>query len=241
MRGNLYVEMSGEIALEKRMDTVATNIANVNTGGYRAQGVAFSSVLSKVGERPASFVSTGSEYISRAQGAAQETGSPFDVAIQGDAWFAIKTPAGTAYTRDGRFQMSASGELQTLNGYPVLDAGGTAMLLAADGGPPKIAADGMITQGGNQVGAIGLFSIPDTAALTRYDNSAVMSDKAATPVLDFAQNNVAQGFAESSNVNPVLEITKLIQIQRAFDGLVNMQQTNESSLQDAIKTLGSNS
>ena len=59
MRGNLYVEMSGEIALEKRMDTVATNIANVNTGGYRAQGVAFSSVLSKVGERPASFVSTG--------------------------------------------------------------------------------------------------------------------------------------------------------------------------------------
>ena len=241
MRGNLYVEMSGEIALEKRLDTVATNIANATTGGYRAQGVSFSSVLSKVGERPASFVSTGADYVSRAQGAAQQTGSPFDAAIQGDAWFAIKTPAGTAYTRDGRFQMNSSGELQTLNGYPVLDAGGSAMLLSADGGAPKIAADGMMTQGGNQVGAIGLFSLPESAKLTRYDNSALMSDQPATPVLDFSRNTLAQGFAESSNVNPVLEITRLIQIQRAFDGLVNMQQTSESSLQDAIKTLGSSS
>ncbi len=241
MRGNLYVELSGEIALDKRMDTLATNLANVNTGGYRAQGVSFASVLSKAGERPASFVSTGTEYISRAQGAAQQTGDPLDVAIQGDSWFAIKTPAGTAYTRDGRFQMSHTGELQTLNGYPVLDAGGTSMLLSADGGPPKIAQDGMMTQGGNQVGAIGLFALPDNAKLTRYDNSALMSDQPATPVLDFVKNTVSQGFAEGSNVNPVLEITKLIQIQRAFDGLINLQQTSESSQQDAIKTLGSNS
>ena len=242
MRGNLYVSLSAEVALDKRLDTIATNLANVNTGGYRAQGVSFASVLSKTGERPATFVSTGSEYVTRAQGAAEQTGSPFDVAIQGDAWFAIKTPDGTtAYTRDGRFQMSPTGEMQTLNGYPVLDAGGSQMLLATDGGPPKIAADGMMTQGGNQVGAIGLFSIPDTAKLTRYDNSAVISDAPATPVLDFSTNTVAQGFAEGSNVNPVLEITKLIQIQRAFDGLIGLQQSSESSLQDAIKTLGSNS
>ncbi len=241
MRGNLYVELSGEVALEKRLDTVATNLANVNTGGYRAQGVSFASVLSKAGERPAAFVETGAEYISRAQGAAQQTGSPFDVAIQGDSWFAIKTPAGTAYTRDGRFQMSQSGELQTLNGYPVLDAGGASMLLSADGGAPKIAPDAMITQNGNQVGAIGLFSLPESATLTRYDNSAVLSSQAGTPVLDFSTNTVAQGFAEGSNVNPVLEITRMIQIQRAFDGLLNLQQTAESSQQDAIKTLGSTS
>ena len=241
MRGNMYVELSGELALEKRLDTVATNLANVNTGGYRAQGVSFASVLSKAGERPAAFVKTGTEYISRAQGAAQQTGSPFDVAIQGNSWFAIKTPDGTAYTRDGRFKMSQSGELQSVNGYPVLDGGGATMLLAADGGPPKIAADGMMTQGGNQVGAIGLFSLPDSATLTRFDNSAVYSSVPGTPVLDFATNTVAQGFAEGSNVNPVLEITKLIQIQRAFDGLLNLQQTSESSQQDAIKTLGSNS
>ena len=241
MRTNLYVSMSGQIALEKRLATVASNIANMNTAGFRAQGVAFSSVLSKVGERPASYVSTGTDYVSRAAGSVTKTDNPLDVAIQGDAFFAVKTPDGVAYTRDGRMQMTTSGELQTLNGYPVLDAGGATMLLNTDAGPPMIAADGMMTQNGQQIGAIGLFSLPADAGLTRYDNSAVFTDKPAVPVLDFSQNNVVQGFSEGSNVNPVLEMTKLIEIQRAFDGLASTTQASESSLQDAIKTLGSTS
>ena len=241
MRGNLYVSLSGQVALEKRLETIANNIANMNTAGFRADGVSFSSVLSKAGERPATFVGPGTTYISRAEGAATQTGNPFDVAIQGDAWFAIKTPAGTAYTRDGRLQMTSSGELQTLNGYPVLDAGGAGMLLEPDGGPPMIAGDGMMSQGGRQVGAIGLFTIPDNAKLTRFGNSSVMPDQPATAVLDFSRTSVAQGFSEGSNVNPILEMTKLIQIQRAFDGITNTSQSNESSLQDAIKTLGSTS
>ena len=241
MRGNLYVSMSGQIALEKRLETIASNIANVDTAGFRAQGIAFSSVLSKAGQRPAAFVTTGAEYISRAQGPATPTGNPLDVAIQGDAWFAVQTPSGTAYTRDGRMQMSPTGQLQSLNGYPVLDAGGAPMLLDADGGAPKIANDGMMTQAGHQVGAIGLFSIPDDAVFKRYDNSAVIPDKPATAVLDFSRNSVSQGFSEGSNVNPVLELTKLIEIQRAFDGLANTQQASQNAQQDAIKTLGSSS
>ena len=241
MRTNLYVSMSGQIALEKRLATVASNIANMNTAGFRAQGVSFSSVLSKAGDRPAAYVSPGTDYVSRAQGSATKTDNPLDVAIQGDAFFAVKTPAGTAYTRDGRFQMTATGELQTLNGYPVLDAGGANMLLNSDAGPPMISADGMMTQNGQQISAIGMFSLPADATLTRYDNSAVLTDKPAVPVLDFTHNNVVQGFSEGSNVNPVLEMTKLIEIQRAFDGLTNTMQTSEGSLQDAIKTLGSTS
>ena len=241
MRTNLYVSMSGQIALEKRLATVASNIANMNTAGFRAQGVSFSSVLSKAGERPAAYVSTGTDYVSRAQGSVSKTDNPLDVAIQGDAFFAVKTPSGTAYTRDGRMQMTSSGELQTLNGYPVLDAGGANMLLNSDAGPPMISADGMMTQNGQQISAIGMFSLPPDATLTRYDNSSVFTDKPAVPVLDFTHNNVVQGFSEGSNVNPVLEMTKLIEIQRAFDGLANTTQSSEGSLQDAIKTLGSTS
>lgn len=241
MRVNLYVSMSGQMALEKRLETVATNLANVNTAGYRAEGVSFASALSKAGGRPASFATTGASYVSRAQGAAERTENPFDVAIQGDGWFAIKTPAGTAYTRDGRFQVAATGQLQTLNGHPVLDAGGAAMLLDQTGGPPKITSDGMVTQNGNQLGAIGLFSIPASANLTRYGNSAVLPDRPATAVLDFTQASVTQGFAEGSNVNPVLEMTKLIEIQRAFDGLTNANTSSDSTLRDAIKTLGATS
>jgi flagellar basal-body rod protein FlgF len=240
MRGNLYVSLSAQVALEKRLATVAANMANVNTAGYRAQGVSFSSVLSKVGERPANFVTTGTEYITRDQGAIERTDNPLDVAIQGDSWFAIQTPDGTAYTRDGRFKMTPAGQLQTLNGYPVLDAGGAAMLLTSDGGAPTISPDGMITQNGQQVGAIGLFSIPEGADLTRYDNSAVRTAVPATPVLDFSRNGVAQGFSEGSNVNPIIEMTRLIEIQRTFDGIANTLQTSDNTQQDAIKTLGSN-
>lgn len=241
MRTNLYVAMSGQVALEKRLTAIANNIANMNTAGFRAQGISFAAVLSKAGDRPAAFVTTGTDYISRARGAAERTDNPLDVAIQGDAWMAVKTPAGTAYTRDGRMQMTATGELQTFNGYPVLDAGGASMLLNPDDGMPKIAPDGMMTQRGQQVGAIGLFAIPTDANLTRYDNSAVIPDKPAAAVLDFSRTQVVQGFAETSNVNPVLELTRLIEVQRTFEGLANTTQTSENSLQDAIKTLGGTS
>ncbi len=238
MRTNLYVSMSGQIALEHRLETLSTNIANMNTAGYRAQGVTFSTVLSRVQERPASFVTTGASYVSRAQGPVTKTDNPFDVAVQGDAFLGIQTPAGTAYTKDGRLQLAPSGQLQTLNGYPVLDAGGAPMLLDANNGAPVVAADGMVTQNGQQVGAIGLFAIPEDARFNRYDNSAVIPDKPATPVLDFSRAGVVQGYSEGANVNPILEITKLIEIQRAYDGLTNTTQASETSLGDAIKGLG---
>lgn len=241
MRGNIYVSLSGQVALQKRLETVATNLSNVNTAGYRAEGVTFSSVLSKTGEQPATFVSTGNGYITRGQGAAERTDNPLDVAVQGDAWLAVQTPNGVAYTRDGRMQMSPTGQLQSMNGYPILDAGGAPMLLETEGGAPQIAPDGMMTQNGHQVGAIGLFQIPDDAKLTRADNSAVQTTAAVTPVLDFSANGVRQGFVESSNVNPVMEMTRLIEIQRTFDSIANMLQTSSNTTQDAIKTLGSSS
>jgi flagellar basal-body rod protein FlgF len=97
----------------------------------------------------------------------------------------------------------------------------------------------MISQKGNQVGALGLFTIDNDAKLSRYGNSGVIPDKPATPVLDFTSNGVAQGFAEGSNVNPIMEMTKLIAVSRAFDGITAATEKSESSLTDAIKTLGS--
>jgi flagellar basal-body rod protein FlgF len=239
MRANLDVSLSAQVALQKRLDTIANNVANMNTGGFRADGITFESALSKAGETTTTFVTAGTTYISRLQGTVTRTDNPLDVAMQGEGWLAIKTPGGTAYTRDGRMQVTQAGELQTLNGYPVLDAGGAGILLQSSGGPPSIAADGMITQSGAQVGALGLYSIPDDAQLTRFGNSAVIPDKAPTPILDFSVNAIEQGFSESSNVNPVLEMTKLIQVQRTFDQITSGNQTSESNFQDAIKSLGS--
>ncbi len=241
MQSSFYVGMSGQIAVDKRLQSVATNIANMNTAGYRADGVTFATVLSKTGEAPVAFSAGGADFISRRTGEMTKTDNPLDVAVQGDAFLGIKTPSGIAYTRDGRMKMAPTGELRTLTGNAVLDVGGTALLLDPDAGTPTIAADGMITQGGRQVGAIGLFSIDPQANLTRTSNSGVIPDRAATPVLDFTSNGVIQGFVEGSNVNPVLELSKLIAIQHALDGMTQMNQTAESSMGDAIKTLGGSS
>ncbi len=124
MQDSLYVALSSQIALERRLDTIADNVANASTIGFRATGVKFQDVVSGTGPKSVSFASSGKTYLSGAHGALTETGNPFDFAVQGDAWFAIDTPAGTVMTRDGRFSMNENGELMSIEGYPVLDSGG---------------------------------------------------------------------------------------------------------------------
>jgi flagellar basal-body rod protein FlgF len=96
----------------------------------------------------------------------------------------------------------------------------------------------MISQKGRQIGAIGIFTLDEGAKLKRYNNSGVISDTPATPELDFANNGVAQGFIESSNVNLVLEMAKLIMVSRAFESISSATEGSETTLKDAIKTLG---
>ena len=186
-----------------------------------------------------SFVSSGADYLSRRTGGLIKTDNPLDFAIQGDGWFGIQTPSGTAYTRDGRAQVDESGTLRTLNGDPILDAGGAPILVGAEDGPLVVSADGMISQNGRQVGAIGLFAIDPNAGLRRAENSGVVPDKPPTPILDFTRDGVVQGAVERSNVDPVREMTRLIEVTRAFDGVAAEVAQSEGSIQDAIKTLGS--
>ncbi len=241
MQSNFYVGMSGQLSVERRLSTIAQNIANMNTAGYKAEGVRFDTILSQTGETPVAFSTEGATFIDRTGGERTKTDNPLDVAVQGDAWLGVKTAQGVVYTHDGRMQMSPTGQLQTVNGDAVLDAGGTGLILDPAAGPPTISADGMITQNGSQVGAIGLFSIDPASKLTRATNSGIIPDRAATPILDFTSTGVIQGFVENSNVNAVLEINKLITVQHALDGVTQANQTADTSLQDAIKALGANS
>ena len=241
MQSSFYVGLSGQLTIEKRLQTIANNVANMNTAGFRADGVSFDTALSNAGDTQVAYSTEGVGYISRRAGERIKTDNPLDVAVQGDAWLAIKTPAGIAYTHDGRMKLSDGGEVRTLNDYPVLDAGGSAMQLDPTAGTPTIAADGMMTQNGRQVGALGLFSIDPAAKLTRADNSGVIPNIAATPILDFTAAGIVQGYVENSNVNPILEMSKLIQVQHDLDAVTESNQTADTSQQEAIKSLGGTS
>jgi flagellar basal-body rod protein FlgF len=239
MQDGLYVALSSQIALEKRLNTIADNVANASTIGFRATGVKFEDVVSGIDDKALSFVSPGDTYISNANGPLRETGSPFDFAIKGNAWFGIETPAGTVMTRDGRFTLTENGELLTIEGFPVLDAGGAPIQLDPRNGPPRAGADGSLRQGDNLVGALGLYNFDPGPNFVRFGNSGIVPSGEPEPVVDRLDAGVAQGFLEESNVNPVLEITRLIMVQRAFENGAAMIRDTESSFDEAIKTLGS--
>lgn len=238
MQSGLYVSLSSQIALQKRLETIANNVANASTPGFRREEVKFEAVLSQAANESVAFASSGDTFIKRDPGQMIKTGNPLDVAVQGDAWFAIQTPSGTVYTRDGRMQMRPDGELQSIDGYPILDAGGAPLQVNPNAGPIRIAADGMITQDGLQLGAIGLFTIDKQASLSRYENSGVIPDKPATPTLDFNRYGVVQGHIEGSNVNPMWEMSQLIMASRSYEAVSSSINQSEDSLREAIKALG---
>ncbi|WP_159589163.1 flagellar basal-body rod protein FlgF [Chelativorans xinjiangense] len=239
MQTGLYVALSSQMALERRLTTLADNVANAGTVGFRAGGITFDDVMSGLTDKSVSFVSAGDDFYDTRAGGLQETGNPFDFAVQGDAWFAVETPAGPMMTRDGRFTMLETGELVTLEGHPVLDAGGAPLVLDPEAGPPEAGADGTLRQNGQLLGAIGLFAFTPGPNAQRYGNSGFLPGMQPQPVVDQPDVGVAQGFLEDSNVNAVQEMMRLIQVQRAFEQVTTLMRDSDTSLKDAIKTMGS--
>ncbi len=124
MQTGLYVTVAAQRAMQKRLDTIAHNVANASTAGFRAEEVKFETLYSVGGTDPISFATAGATYLSRAAGETVATGNQLDVAVEGDGWLSVSTPAGPVYTRDGRMTMTTTGDLRSLTGYPVLDSGG---------------------------------------------------------------------------------------------------------------------
>lgn len=241
MLNNFYVALSAQKSLMRRLDTIANNVANVSTGGFRAEEVTFSTILSENNATPVAFATPGPTYTSTTPGEIMRTDNPLDVAVQGDAWLAMQTPAGVVYTRDGRMTMSPEGELRSVNGFPILDVSNSPIRLEPDAGPPQIGRDGTIAQGKRTLGRLGLFVIDPNASLTRYNNSGVIPDRPAQPAVESSKNGVAQGFVERSNVNPVSEMSKMIMVQRTFDAVTQSLKDADNSQAEAVRTLAATS
>lgn len=233
-----YVNLSGQLAIERRMATLANNIANAGSAGFRADEMKFSTVLSNTAKSTTAFSTAGEQFLSTRVGAFSKTDNPLDVAVAGNGFLAIQTPQGTTYTRDGRLQMSVTGDLLSVTGYPVLDAGGAPLQLDPNAGVPRIARDGVITQNGRQMGAIGLYSLDLSRGYSRTDNSGIIPAAQAAPIVTFASDGLLQGYVEEANVNAVTEMTDLIAVTRSFDALQNALDENDNSIKKAIQTLG---
>lgn len=241
MQSGIYVGISSQIALERRLTTLADNIANMNTVGFRGTEVKFDQVMSQTRNdlrADIAFVTQGSDYLSTRNGEMIQTGNPFDFAVKGDGWFAIDTPAGQVMTRDGRFSMGTTGELVSTRGFPVLDAGGAPIQLNPAAGAPTVGADGRILQNGVTVAQLGLFTADANKGFVRYENSGVIFSEAPQPAVNNGSIGVIQGYVEQSNINAISQMTQLVQVNRAFEGISSLMKSTEDSFSQAIRTLG---
>lgn len=215
MNNTSYVALSKQAGLAKELTSVANNIANADTAGYRREGFLFSEYVRALEpqDRSISQANVGGRFFDSTAGAIVETGSPFDVAIESEGYFLVETPRGERLTRAGSFMLDNEGQLITPDGYRVLGDGGSPIAVPAEASSITIAPDGTIAADGAPVGKLGLVTVAPTA-LAREGNNLLLATEETTQI---ESPRMRQGFVEQSNVNPVMEISRLIEVQRAYE------------------------
>ena len=222
MSSGYYAACAGLMSRTEALDTIANNLANVSTAGFRASHNIFSSVLATTGDTPLSVLNQdANDYgvlsgtqLDTSQGSLVPTGNNLDVAMDGPGYFAVQTAAGPAYTRGGNFRVSPQGQLITAAGDPVLGENGPITIV---GEPVSISPDGTISTNGAISGRLKLIEFAPTTQMQSAGGTYYTAPKGSAVVALSSQ--VRQGMLESSNVNPVTSVVELITAQREVESM----------------------
>jgi flagellar basal-body rod protein FlgF len=233
MDNTSYVALSRQLTLERQMAVVAGNIANMNTHGFKTEHLLFEEVLERAGQPGrVAFVQDVGLIRDLGPGALETTGNPLDLAINGEGYFTVETPAGPRFTRGGHFSLDGSGALVTSGGHRLLDAGGAVIQLPPGVGDLSIARDGTIsTDDGVIRGRSASCASPTTPAFGAKGDSLLMTDQVAEPV---TRPEIAQGRLERSNVQPILEMTRMMETVRAFQNTQRLLETHHEMVRRVI-------
>jgi flagellar basal-body rod protein FlgF len=248
MGNALLVGLSRQTALERELDVVANNVANVNTAGFKADRTLFEEYLMSgahednfVGsDRRVSYVQDRGTFRDLTQGAAAETKNPLDIAISGRGFLVVQSAGGERYTRDGGLQLDNQGQLVTATGDPVLGTSGPIVFQPTDH-DINISPDGTITvqQGNTRTdsirGKLRLVSFADAQKLLK-EGSNLYSAGEGAPQPD-TKSVVQQGFIEKSNVNAVAEMSRMIEVTRAYAQISTLLQQQADLHKNAVQQL----
>jgi flagellar basal-body rod protein FlgF len=228
-----YAACAGLRAQTQALELIASNVANINTTGYRGQQPLFRSLLASAGREITNplnhaindFGVLGGSRTDLGAGNLDRTGNPLDLAIEGTGFFAVQTPAGTLYTRNGNFQISARGQLTTAAGDPVLGEQGP---IAMPSGPASISADGSISTNGALAGKLRMVEfMPGSSPVAMGNSYYSAPEKGLRPA---AASYIRQTMLESSNVNPTMAVVDLITVQRHAEMLERAMTAFQSNL-----------
>lgn len=241
MENALLIGLSRQMTLQRKMDVLANNMANVNTAGFKRDSLVFKEHLMPVArmsdatgrDARLSFVLDASLYRTFEQGGFKQTGNELDLAISGDAWFVVQGPEGERYTRNGNLKLNADGELIGTSGFPVLGDGGPITFGPEETGV-QIAKDGTISTSEGIRGRIRLVSFENKNTMTKEGAMLFATDEVPQEATDAT---VLQGVVEKSNVQPVTELTRMIETVRAYTAVSQALQQTDRLRRDAIERL----
>jgi flagellar basal-body rod protein FlgF len=242
MENAQLISLSRQIALQRQMDVVANNLANINTNGFKSSKLMFEDYLMPVAtdtdmagfDRLYHYTQDWATMDDLSPGAIEQTDNPLDVALMGDGFLSVETADGVRYTRSGALQIDASGTLVDLNGNAVLGDGGP---IAFDDSDVDIAinADGTISSSNGVKGRLSITEFANPGFLVREGDSYFTAAEAGQPATG---TRVLQGAIERSNVSGVAELTSMIRVQRAYQSLAGLMQKQDDLRASAIQRLG---
>ena len=231
-----YVALTRQSGLAKEMQSVANNIANLSTTGFRREGVIFAEEVQALPAEGGSVAMTEARarYTDSLQGSLEETGGSLDLAIEGDGYFTVMTPQGERLTRAGAFTRNADGTVVNMDGHPLLDEGGGEITIPFESKAIAVAPDGTLSIDGAPAAKVGIVKGTDPAKMTR--EAGTLFKAAATEPLETGR--VMQGFLEQSNVNPIQEMARMVEVQRAYEYGQKLMDSEDERIRLVVKTLG---
>ena len=250
MENTLLVGLSRQVTLERAMDVIANNVANVNTNGFKADRSMFQEYLMATArednfaagrDRRISHVLDRATFYDFAQGSADQTKNPLDVAISGEGMFVVQTPAGERYTRDGGFMIDNQGQLVNASGHPVLGNNGPIRFQQTDK-QINIAQDGTITvlEGTNRIDSIRaklrIVNFTQPQRLRKEGGNLYSLGEGNAAQAD-TKSVLHQGFIERSNVNAITEMSRMIEVNRMYSHIASMLQQQHDLHRTAIDRL----
>jgi flagellar basal-body rod protein FlgF len=236
----IYTMITRQSGLQREMASVANNVANMSTTGFKGEHGVFSEYIARLesgrgqidAQSSLSMGRLGAHATDFSDGSLAPTGAPLDMAITGEGFFQVQTPDGTRLTRAGHFMLDADRILVDPMGNAVTDTGGGEIAIPLEAEDIRVARDGTISSAGIEYGRVGVFTAePD--ALERDGNNLWRATNAT--VVD--EPNISSGFLEQSNVNPVLEMARMIEVQRFYDAGKSLMDLEDDRIRSVARTI----
>ncbi len=233
-----YVALSRLAAQQRALDVTASNLANANTPGFKASRVLFTDWLSSqtgteapVGDRKVAYTQDRATYREQQPGALQNTSNPLDLAIAGEGYFTVDTPRGPRLTRAGHFTQQANGTIGDMEGNALLSSSGSPLRIAPTDTEITVTPDGTISTESGEIGRVGVVMPADPNRVTPEGSRDLRADMPTAPV---AQAKIVQGAVEDSNVQSIVETTRMMSDLRSFQFTTQFVQAEADRMQSAI-------